>query len=119
MPRPCKRRRICEVPSCKKFGPLMECEKELDKVVMTLDEFECIRLIDLEKMNQEQCAKQMNVARTTVQAIYVSARGKIAECLVGKKELLIEGGDYEICSDEDKPCHGTRHCRCCCHEEEI
>lgn len=118
MPRPCKRRRICALPKCRTFGPLTEEKTELKKVTMTLDEFECIRLIDLEKMTQEQCANQMNVARTTVQAIYVSARSKMAECLVEGKKLDITGGDYEVCTGEFRPCRGTKYCRCCCHKEE-
>jgi len=46
----------------------------------------------LEGFTQEECAKQMDVARTTVQGIYAEARKKIAESLVNGKVLLIEGG---------------------------
>lgn len=97
MPRPCKRRRICAEPSCGHFGPKDESGDGRQIVLMTVDEFECIRLIDLEGMTQEQCANQMNIARTTAQAIYGSARAKLAECLVNEKDLRITGGDYVLC----------------------
>lgn len=104
MSRPCKRRRICTMPTCVRFGP-RGCAKPQDSIVMTLDEFECIRLIDHEGMNQEQCARQMDVARTTVQAIYSSARKKLAQCLVEERELYIDGGHYVVCR-EGKGCPG-------------
>ncbi len=97
MPRPCKRRRVCGHPSCGRFGPADPTGGRPD-VPMGLDEFETIRLIDLEGLTQEQCAAQMNVARTTVQAIYGTARRKLAQCLVNGCALVIEGGDYELCS---------------------
>ena len=108
MPRPCKRRRVCEEPACARFGPLGR-SPEAERLRMTLDEFEAVRLIDLEKRTQEQCAEQMNVARTTVQSIYASAREKLAQCLVAGRELVIEGGDYVLCGGDAAGC--CRPCR--------
>ena len=68
---------------------------------MTVEEYEVIRLIDMEGLMQEECAKRMNVARTTVQRIYAEAR-KIAESLVLGKILKIEGGNYELCEDSEQ-----------------
>ncbi|MEG1658682.1 MAG: DUF134 domain-containing protein [Oscillibacter sp.] len=114
MARPCKRRRICAMPNCERFGPRDDSAVERPTISMTIDEFETIRLIDLEGMNQEQCAGRMNVARTTAQAIYNSARVKLAECLVNGKNLQIEGGDYVLCDGAAEqrgcghPC--AKHC---------
>ncbi|MEG0751192.1 MAG: DUF134 domain-containing protein [Oscillospiraceae bacterium] len=110
MPRPCKRRRICAMPGCEHFGPKDDAETERQTVVMTLDEFESIRLIDLEGMTQEQCSARMNVARTTAQAIYGNARVKLAECLVNARELHIEGGDFVLCDGDFAKCGCGRHC---------
>lgn len=107
MPRPCKRRRICAMPGCGRFGP-QDGSGAQQTITMTLDEFETIRLIDLEGATQEQCALRMNVARTTVQAIYNSARSKLAECLVNGKELRIEGGDYVLCDGSAESCGRCR-----------
>ena len=103
MPRPCKRRRICGRPACGRFGPAGMAEGS--ELVMGLDEFETIRLIDLEGLTQEQCAAQMNVARTTVQALYGRARSKLAQCLVNGRGLLIHGGAED--ADGPAPLRGT------------
>ncbi len=80
MPRPVKRRRVCEPPRNARFGPLDGAPAE--SVVLTVDEYETIRLIDLLGLTQEECAGQMGVARTTVQALYEAARAKLADMLV-------------------------------------
>ena len=78
-------------------------ESTTECVQMTLDEYEAIRLLDLENLQQEQAAAQMGVARTTVQLIYNNARRKLADCLVNGKRLVIEGGDVALCE---------RHAQC-------
>ena len=51
----------------------------------------------LEGLQQEQAAVQMGVARTTVQAIYNTARRKLTDCLVNGRLLRLQGGDVEVC----------------------
>ena len=110
MPRPRKCRRVCCLPLCSHFGPLNADENPSQYIQMTVDEYETIRLIDLEGLMQEACAKRMNVARTTIQAIYNEARRKIAEALVLGKILYIEGGEYKICEGALPEC-GKKICR--------
>lgn len=95
MPRPSRCRRICSEPAYSCFMPKDTSSNE--KVVLLVDEYEVIRLIDLEKMTHEQCAKQMDISRTTVTEIYERARKKIAECIVNGKPMLIKGGHYRLC----------------------
>ena len=106
MPRPIKWRKVCCLPETNRFGPL-DVPAFADGVVsMTVDEYETIRLIDMEGFTQEECASQMNVARTTVQGIYNEARKKLADSLVNGKVLRIEGGEYRICEGKGNGCGG-------------
>ena len=81
-------------PDCWEFSPEEPASEAA--VVMTLDEFETIRLLDREGLTQEQCAERMGVSRPTVTAIYDSARKKVAEALVDGKRLLLRGGSYQL-----------------------
>ena len=100
--RPKRCRRVCKEPIFTNFA-----SKNIDNpqdVVLSVDEYEVIRLVDLEKLSHEECAKNMDISRTTVTEIYESARYKIAECLVRGKELVISGGHYCICKGELPHC---------------
>ena len=90
MPRPPRCRRICGAPQVDTFCP-NGCE-DTEPILLTLDEYEAIRLVDLEQQTHEQCAAQMDISRSTVQEIYEVARRKIAACLVHGKPLHITGG---------------------------
>ena len=90
MPRPTRCRRIERLPEYRSFSP--DDVNATESVRMTVDEFEALRLLDDEGLTQEGCAERMNVARTTVTAIYDSARRKVADALVHGKRLLITGG---------------------------
>ncbi|MFA5036733.1 MAG: DUF134 domain-containing protein [Candidatus Izemoplasmatales bacterium] len=105
MPRPRKMRRVCCLPESDKFGPADSPQSLENTVIMTVDEYETIRLIDFEGLLQEECAVQMNIARTTVQSIYSEARKKMADALVNRKWLFIRGGDFVLCE------RGTGFCR--------
>ncbi|KHM52445.1 Predicted DNA-binding protein, UPF0251 family [Anaerovibrio lipolyticus DSM 3074] len=112
MARPVKKKKICSLPAFTEFIP-KNGNKDMPVVLMPVEEYETIRLMDYNGLTQQECAEQMNVARTTVQALYVAARKRIAVCLVEGKPLKIVGGDYEVCS-EDHMCSMTRrrknHC---------
>ena len=105
MPRPIKRRHVCCLPNSCRFGALDRTASD-DVVIMTVDEYEAIRLIDLEGLTQEECAKEMNVARTTVQGIYNEARRKVADFIVNGSNLEIDGGEYVLCGGK----HEHRYC---------
>ena len=95
MPRRPRCRKICRFPDHWSFS-CDETQGNAEQIVLSLDEYESIRLIDFEGMKQEQCAEQMGVARTTVTAIYDSARKKIARMIVEGRPLIIAGGCYRI-----------------------
>ena len=84
---------------------VIEWKKEKSTpIVLTVDEYETIRLLDKKGYSQEQCAASMQVARTTVQRIYEIARKKIADALIDGYLLKIEGGDFKICDGQSSNC---------------
>ena len=110
MPRPRKFRKVCCLPDSNLYGPLNTPIIEDNIIVMTVGEYETIRLIDFEEMTQEECAKSMHVARTTIQRIYADARKKLADSFVNGKIIKIEGGDYLLYNQEER-IYGRGRCR--------
>ena len=106
MPRPTKCRKVCNLPTIQGFAP-GEVGKNTKAVILTIDEYETIRLIDREGFSQEECSASMQVARTTVQQIYTCARRKLATAIVDSIPIRIEGGNYQVCDGR------KQHCRCC------
>ncbi len=94
MPKTTKCRRISGLPEQFGFAPSENIGE--NPVRMTFDEFETIRLLDKEGLTQEQCAAKMEVARTTVTAMYDSARKKIAQMLTEGRSLVISGGNVRF-----------------------
>ncbi len=94
MPRPKRCRRICGYPDFWSFVP--EGVEEMETILLGLDEYEALRLIDHERMTQEECAAAMGVSRVTVTGIYEAARYKLADALVSGKRIRMTGGSYRI-----------------------
>lgn len=103
MPRKVKCRKVCHYPQTLEFLP-QNNNAEQEPIVLTVDEYETIRLIDRRGMSQEQCAAFMQIARTTVQRIYETARKKLADFVVEGRPLRIEGGDFRLCNGSSIGC---------------
>jgi len=97
MPRPKRCRRICGYPDFWSFAP--EDGERTETVLLPLEEYETIRLIDYQKKTQEECAAAMGVSRATVAAMYGTARFKLADAMVNGKRLRITGGAYRLGPD--------------------
>ncbi|MBN2158945.1 MAG: DUF134 domain-containing protein [Spirochaetes bacterium] len=96
MPRPKQCRRVGGGPDKNYFKPRGIPAALLEEVVLTLDEFEAIRLADFEGLYQQEGAERMNVSRQTFGRIIDSAHGKIADALLNAKALKIEGGQVAV-----------------------
>jgi len=96
MPRPRLFRRVGLMPDITYFKPAGIRLRELTEVILTVDEFEAVRLKDLEELDQEQAAKKMNISQPTFHRLVLSARKTIADALVNGKAIRIEGGRYKM-----------------------
>jgi predicted DNA-binding protein (UPF0251 family) len=92
MPRPCKCRHVCGNPQADYFKPRGIPVSGLDEVVLTICEFEAVRLADFKGLYQEEAAIRMHISRQTFGNIIISAHKKIADAIINAKALKIEGG---------------------------
>ncbi|MEW6515512.1 MAG: DUF134 domain-containing protein [candidate division FCPU426 bacterium] len=109
MSRPRFCRRVAGTPIAPVFKSAGIPASQLEEVVLTLDEFEAIRLADGEALYQEQAAEKMNVSRQTFGRIIESAHKKIADCLVRGKALRIEGGVVAVAGKRTFVCGQCGH----------
>lgn len=96
MPRPRLCRRVGFEPGVTYFKPRGIPISELEESRLTVDEFEAVRLKDLEGLEQEEAAKKMNISQPTFHRLVLSARKKIADAIVNGKAIKIEGGNYKM-----------------------
>ena len=101
MPRPRNCRRVALLPQSDYFKPRGIPLSVLEQIVLTVDEFEAIRLADMEGMYQADAAEKMGISRQTFGRIIESAHKKIAEALVQGKALKIEGGQFRMASPDN------------------
>lgn len=106
MPRPRLCRRIGFEPNITYFKPAGIRMVELEESVLTVDEFEAIRLKDMLGMDQEQAAKKMNISQPTFHRLILSARKRIADAIVNGKAIKIQGGVYKTVPELKQPMRG-------------
>ncbi|MDD3403732.1 MAG: DUF134 domain-containing protein [Hespellia sp.] len=107
MARPNKSRFVCRMPGYQKFHPENRPEHPIT-ILLTIEEYEALRLIDYVGNSQQEAAAQMNVSRTTIQVLYAEARKKLARFLVEGASLHIQGGNYELCNQTKSCCDSKK-----------
>lgn len=96
MPRPRRLRRVRAMPDIDYFKPAGVKASELNQVVLTVDEYEAVRLKDFQGMEQNEAAKKMNISQPTFNRLLASARKKISDAIINGKAIKIEGGSYKM-----------------------
>lgn len=96
MVRPKRCRFVYAQPNVTYFKPRGIPMIELEEVVISIDEYEAIRLKDLENLDQESAAVKMGISQPTFYRLISSAHKKIADALINGKAMKIEGGHIKV-----------------------
>ncbi|MEN6332401.1 MAG: DUF134 domain-containing protein [Smithella sp.] len=119
MPRPKCCRQVGCMPDKNYFKPRGIPSSQLQEVILSLDEYEAVRLADFEGLYQEQAALHMNISRQTFGRIIAEAHRKIADVLINGKALKIEGGDVAVKKTKFFTCENCRRQFEASHEQQI
>jgi uncharacterized protein len=109
MARPKCMRRVCCAPETTFFKPRGIPMVDLEEVTLLFDEYEALRLADLEGLYQEQAAEAMHISRQTFGRILESAHQKVSDALVNGKAMRIEGGKVTMADKRTFTCSGCGH----------
>ena len=127
MPNRIRHRRIKMPPRMDGYKPFGIPMRQLESVVLLIEEFEAMRLADYENLTQAEAAKKMNISRPTFTRLYDKARKNIARAFVEGKAIIIHGGtfitdDYWYkcgnCQETTVSDEPVNHCRKC-HSENL
>lgn len=94
MPRRKRHRVVSREPLVSVYKPAGIPAKDLHEILISVDEFEAMRLADFEGLNQREACEVMQISQPTFNRSLASARKKIAEAIVEGHVLRIEGGNY-------------------------
>lgn len=96
MARPKNNRKVLLPPVFTEFKPSGVKARHLEKLSMSLDEFEAIRLADEMGLSHEEASEAMQISRSTFSRLIERARKKVAVMLIKGKKLIIEGGNVHF-----------------------
>ncbi len=94
MPNRTRYRKVGMPPPIEGYNPLGAPDNNLEPVILLYEEFEAIRLVDYENLNQEEASERMGISRPTFTRLNDKARKKIAKAFVEGKAIQIKGGTF-------------------------
>jgi len=89
MPRPKRKRRLRGIPQAVFYKPQGIPLRSLETVEISLEEFEALRLRYVQKLDQVQCAQQMQTSQSTFQRILSNTLESVSEAIVDGKAIRI------------------------------
>lgn len=89
MARPKLNRRIRFNPNVVYFKPQGVPMRMLDEIELSYEEVEALRLKNIKKLEQIECANKMNTSQSTFQRILASAYKKISRAIIEGKAIKI------------------------------
>ncbi|MEM0161362.1 MAG: DUF134 domain-containing protein [Thermoplasmata archaeon] len=96
MPRPRRFRQVNRLPDTDYFVPANMRNSSMNEIVISVEEYEAIRLKDLMQMDQTEAAALMGISQATFHRLLSEARKKVAEAIVNGKAIRIYGGTYKM-----------------------
>lgn len=96
MPRPRKRRRVGAEPGHCYFKPQGVPLARLEETVLTIEEYEALRLSDFQQLSQTDASNKMGISQPTFHRLLSSARKKVSDAIINGKAIRIAGGHYEL-----------------------
>jgi len=82
-------RHICGKPDVSIFKPAGIQRYNLEEVIIELDEYEAMRLADLENLNMQSWAERMKISSATFNRLVKSVHAKIANAIIYWKVIRI------------------------------
>lgn len=122
MGRPEKYRLIDKPPLMKGYKPFGIPISKLNQINLSFEEYEAIRLVIYENLQQKEAAISMNISRPTLTRIYNRALNKVATAFIEGSAIIFEGGNYKLSKNwhRCKKCfslievkHGSGKCDFC------
>jgi predicted DNA-binding protein (UPF0251 family)/predicted Fe-Mo cluster-binding NifX family protein len=84
-----KKRYARRLDETRTFKPAGIPTRDLEIYVLGLDEFEALRLVDLEGKSQIEASEEMQVSRATIQRLLLKGRKKIVETILTNNALEV------------------------------
>ena len=108
MPRPKKPRRCRRFAAERVYKPQGIPMREIEYEFISLDQYEALRLCDLENFDQEVAGLKMGVSRGTIQRLLYSGRRTIVEAFLNNNAIIINPMESET-EDVSVHSHHRRH----------
>jgi len=103
---PYRKRRVFEPPLFNRFKPAGIPRSQLKSIILSVDEYEAIRLADYIQLEHLAASERMAISRPTFTRLIESARHKMAQALIDGKEMIINGGNIDF----ERSLHKCREC---------